>query len=787
MSKVPVTTTHASIDTSPLDLNRLTDDELLTIFRIEQRFAEAIGADQNALANRRERPTQYLARIQQKRQRALLLDGARGTGKTSLLLTMAERWRRAANLPGVISGELIADRAAFERRTEALKEKQPWITADAPTYVRVLRILDFDPLPPEMPLIAGLVQAWRPLAQAFDSLARPRNLECDDFDDSLMESWHKLFRVAAVGWSAIPTRSGLIEQVLDREDQVENWLSVDEQWQSFVDEVNQKGSCLPTPHYLSPGTVFVIIIDDVDLQVRRIRELLPALRLLYHPRVFFLIAADRRHMQHVLTLEFLGQQNELAHDSASPDGGGDAWRRRETWGEKLADAAFEKVFPTRNQSRLHALSLLEFLAYPAQVSDLPSITNESVDGKEAVSEADEKRHERDQSHSFYQLLNELTNEEGCKAGDAILSFARAAESVLTLPRVITFRAAEQLFQHVTSRPDVARPQLAYEVLSRLLSGRAGADVVTDREGKIVGVASRLSGEIAALYQLGSREFGPPDVLLSARPDFVHLGETGDVSVLLSANPDAFDFVPGLLTKTLEARGFHVDSALIWNTYLSLIWTEWINPPISFSWPRYRHPRPDELFEQTEWLAKFKKMFDQERDDQSESYRRERYAYGWIYLQAKRSGLAVGESLDPTRLPTSPSLDWESLLAIFDEASSVNGEDEDSRKRDFRLRVLPLLGRPEIGLSPGLQKKLCKWATEAPNDSQGDIYERLSEQRERLLTDAFVAAAVQRGKGTQSVPTTEDLERALRKINLTYKRLHKEPSPWSEIDPPDGQG
>ena len=53
------------------------------------------------------------------------------------------------------------------------------------------------------------------------------------------------------------------------------------------------------------------MIDDVDLQVKRIRELLPALRMLYHPNVFFIVAADRRHMVDMLELDFQGQQRGL--------------------------------------------------------------------------------------------------------------------------------------------------------------------------------------------------------------------------------------------------------------------------------------------------------------------------------------------------------------------------------------------------------------------------------------------------------------------------------------------
>jgi len=182
----------------------------------------------------------------------------------------------------------------------------------APTYVRVIRILDFDPLPPGMPLLAGIIQALRPLADRYDPPALFADDNFNDAGDTLLDLWRRLFRVAALGWSAIPQPSGLIEQLLDREEQVKDWQRISDDWQGFVGAVLDRGKCIQGPDKLPEDTVFVIMIDDVDLQVTRVRELLPALRLLYHPRVFFLVAADQLHLVDMLKLDFLGQQNELA-------------------------------------------------------------------------------------------------------------------------------------------------------------------------------------------------------------------------------------------------------------------------------------------------------------------------------------------------------------------------------------------------------------------------------------------------------------------------------------------
>ena len=146
-----------------------------------------------------------------------------------------------------------------------------------PEHLHPLRILDFDPLPPQMPLIAGIIQAWQPLAEKYDELSRGP-VECDDEGATLRDRWDRLFRVATVGWSPVPLAKGLLEHVLDRQEQVSEWQRLGQSWHEFVTEVIACGRCVKDPHKLRGEPVFVIMIDDVDLQVERIRELLPALR-----------------------------------------------------------------------------------------------------------------------------------------------------------------------------------------------------------------------------------------------------------------------------------------------------------------------------------------------------------------------------------------------------------------------------------------------------------------------------------------------------------------------------
>ena len=71
---------HESIDTSPLRPDQLSDVELSTILSIEDQLINRPFADRTTTKN----PKPYLAPIQVRHPQVLLLNGARGTGKTSL-------------------------------------------------------------------------------------------------------------------------------------------------------------------------------------------------------------------------------------------------------------------------------------------------------------------------------------------------------------------------------------------------------------------------------------------------------------------------------------------------------------------------------------------------------------------------------------------------------------------------------------------------------------------------------------------------------------------------------
>lgn len=136
------------LDTGVLRKEQISRRERDILIEIEQRLAEVEGLGLRADVGEEFKPHRH-ALAEERRQRVLLLDGGRGTGKTSFLLTLINRWNQAAGDELAARWELVAK--------------------ESPKYVRVVRNLDFDPLPPRMPLLAGMVHAWRPLAQYYDT------------------------------------------------------------------------------------------------------------------------------------------------------------------------------------------------------------------------------------------------------------------------------------------------------------------------------------------------------------------------------------------------------------------------------------------------------------------------------------------------------------------------------------------------------------------------------------------------------------------------------------------
>ena len=746
-----------SVDTGPLTLDQLSDHELTIILSIEHQLQYTrvlTRSDKNA------KP--YLAPVQVRRPQVLLLDGARGTGKTSLLLTMAHRWNRHDGCDVEGHDRNDRDKQRTIRICDRLQLKHD---GTLPEHIHPLRILDFDPLPPQMPLMAGIVQAWQPLAQEYDRLSR-RPEECDDEDKTLEDYWNTLFRVATVGWSALPAARGLLEQVLDQQEQVSQWQRLGQLWQEFVTRLIVCGKCLRDAHKLRGEPVFVIMIDDVDLQVERIRELLPALRLLYHPNVAFLVAADWRHLIHILKLDFGGRQSRLAKRQAGSNVS--SARDDERWAGTLAFAAATKVFPIRNKWTLRTLTLRDVLAFPNSEIDV-----DTPAGGHAKAQPTMKT-----------VLDKWPEKPEKELGDYLLNLAGPQDDFHEIQPFITYRNAHQIFENALVKGE--GEESAIEAVRCLLSD-PGLEAVTLGNARGAGpiVEYRGVGHLTALFRPDYTEgdSASQGVVLSARPDFVYRKEATSDAVSMREYVGAdVNFNSAMLAASIQDGRYGVAApSLQWDVRLALVWTrvevadENALLKLAFQWRFHEHPHPLQL---VKWSREWREFV---RSIQSSPERRlDRIAYAWLFYQLKW----LGAEIEDTWNPSNPKGDIDERLMNLLTVSPRPREDKEGRPLDWRTQTLPLLARPEIGLTPAVQSLLLQSVNRSSDDEEGRKHhdrqlQWLRDQRERLVTDAIIAAAEAEGRRAEKAENTERVSRVLKKIEKRYKESNDDKCPWSE--------
>ena len=300
-----------------------------------------------------------------RRHRVIMISGPRGSGKTSLMLTLLAGWR-----------------AAWDKDWQSIVNKEhdedaKRLFGDMASVVRPLKPLDFDPLPQDLPLYGWIVEAFRPLVRWLANDGQPESrggLETDteyvtqsrtslpwsDNHKSLLERLQELYRMAIVGWGSDQLRTAfqkdLSDFVLDQEQQHRNWQQLQESWQIFLDdlfkELDRRTDVFPK------NGLIVLPIDDADLQIERDRELILAIRLLYHRRLVYLLAGDITNLEYVLTLEILSRLMKLGSFQDE-----DIVDKSKEKAKSLSNSLIKKVLPyphILNMNRLTVRQILEW-------------------------------------------------------------------------------------------------------------------------------------------------------------------------------------------------------------------------------------------------------------------------------------------------------------------------------------------------------------------------------------------------------------------------------------------
>ena len=199
--------------------------------------------------------------------------------------------------------------------------------------------------------------------------------------------------------------------------------------------------------------------------------------------------------------------------------------------------------------------------------------------------------------------------------------------------------------------------------------------------------------------------------------------------------------------------------------------------LAFHWRFHQHPHPFQLFE---WSRKWREFVRSIPSGPPE--RVERILYGWIYYQLEW----MRRDMDGLHSPknASTTVDWnEKILELLDVKPFDYEHGELSAwSHDWRTQTLPLLARPEIGLPPKIQRQLLKFVSSETDQQRRSRHRAwLMDQRERLVTDAIIAAGDERLTSPRGVPGKQRSGQAYRRGagEAAQSRSISESSPWNE--------
>jgi hypothetical protein len=300
---------------------------------------------------------QLLPRIDAARElNVTLIDGGRGSGKTTVLRTLLDAWTR-------------------HLRTG----KSPLGGGDAPRPedgVVPLKIIDLHPLPDSTHLLLHLASRLGAVVQAMarkeagglgyttsEPAWAPQHSRRPG--GSVLHDWLGFHNAAAMGWEGnLDKREGHLapSEYAQELDLAEiSLLGVVEHWRRFCDSfIHELGGHIHVPHFRPERTVIVIPVDDADMNPRRSVELLQIVRILYHPRILFLLTGDSEL--------FLANLREHFHGSLwRPQQGVRPWQMDHPFGDQgllsvnLADEYYNRVIPEQRRVRIEALALADRL------------------------------------------------------------------------------------------------------------------------------------------------------------------------------------------------------------------------------------------------------------------------------------------------------------------------------------------------------------------------------------------------------------------------------------------
>jgi hypothetical protein len=290
---------------------------------------------------------------QARNSNVLLIDGGRGSGKTSVLVSLLDLWqRRLESQPG--------------QATPTWEPIEGHLSKLAGRLLPV-PVLDLQPLPPSTSLRTWIAGRLLQLAErlAVQSEARRGNplgaparwTPGAEAEPAWRSAWRNLLQDAAAGWhpGGGPDRRRLDPEsfAVEMEQAEFARLSIVDRWREFVDAVAHEVGGFGLP--IKNDARIIIPIDDADMNPTRCVELLDLLRTLWHPKVVFLLTGHSDLFLKTLTLHFLGVFRAQLGGRADSEHEHAVIDQRDPTADDLAIQSYDKVLPPHQRFQLRTL------------------------------------------------------------------------------------------------------------------------------------------------------------------------------------------------------------------------------------------------------------------------------------------------------------------------------------------------------------------------------------------------------------------------------------------------
>lgn len=298
----------------------------------------------------------------------VMLSGKRGTGKTSLFLTLRRLIRNSSGYTGDSEARSKKIHGPLDDQLRALRERVVWLDT-----------LDLEPLPHRSSLLSAIFAR-------IEEVIRIEHGDWDGFDswtenpnakgmEKAISDFDRLANEIAFAWDdgpghGHPGNQNVEPEVVARELRRAERARLSIR-QRLDDVLNQFARNVKWRNDVT-NPLFILPVDDFDLNPKRCLELLRLLRAIDGARLFTIVLGEQTTAADVLNLRMYGELTNLVSHARFDD---QQLKDLSRQGRVLANEAIRKLLPPDQRVVLSPLTLEETLKFR------PILMDDELDGR----------------------------------------------------------------------------------------------------------------------------------------------------------------------------------------------------------------------------------------------------------------------------------------------------------------------------------------------------------------------------------------------------------------------